>query len=237
MSGNEYLAEYDRAIPADLSRGIGGYLRARLDAKARALGQRDRHALFLPRALEVCGMRTEQPLTIMEIGCGNGGAISYKHPSIRYVAVDIGPYFRDALEQDGIEFIEANVEHDKITRPDGSVDLIMLNHLIEHVSNSDGLVRELRRLIKPGGAVYIRTPNVERVKWRFFDDYTHIKPFTVNGLHQLMCAHGFERRCVLYSDHARINLDILTNGKFRDVMCGQMFGGKEIEAVYVRKAS
>ena len=57
-------------------------------------------------------VRNEQPLIIMEIGCGNGGAISYKHPSIRYVAVDIGPYFRDALAQDGIEFIEANVEHD-----------------------------------------------------------------------------------------------------------------------------
>lgn len=236
MSGNEYLAEYDRAIPKDLSRGIGGRLRARLDAKARALGQRDRHALFLPRALEVCGLRADREMTIMEIGCGNGGAISYRHPSIRYVAVDIGPHFREMLERDGIEFIEANVEHDKIARPDASFDLIMLNHLIEHVSNSDGLVRELRRLIKPGGAIYIRTPNVERVKWRFFDDYTHIRPFTVNGLQQLMGAYGFERRCILYSDHARINLDILLSGKLRHVMCGHVFGGKEIEAVYVRKA-
>lgn len=236
MSGNDYLAEYDRAMSADLSGGIGGRLRARLDAMARARGQRDRHALFLPRALEVSGLSLDRSLTVMEIGCGNGLAMSYRHPNVSYIGVDLGPYYRKQLEADGISFIEADVEKGALPCAGGIADLVMLNHLIEHISNGQALVSELHRVLKPGGVVYIRTPNVERVKWRFFDDFTHVRPFTIGGLRHLMSTFGFDQRAVLYSDHARINLDIMTSGRLRGLMFGRTFGGAEIEAAYVRRA-
>ncbi|MFN5173579.1 MAG: hypothetical protein ACK5WY_04945 [Holosporaceae bacterium] len=109
MSGNDYLAEYQRSGSTDLYGGITGWLRKKLDKKALALGQIDRHALFVPRVLELTGLSLSNPLTILEIGCGSGWAISYRHPQIRYIAVDRGSLYRNELASQGIEFHEADV--------------------------------------------------------------------------------------------------------------------------------
>jgi hypothetical protein len=50
-----------------------------------------------------------------------------------------------------------------------------------------------------------------------------------------MRAHGFEARHVLHSDHPRINLDILTGGRWRGLLMGRLFGGREIEALFVKR--
>jgi SAM-dependent methyltransferase len=233
MSGDDYLAEYGRAGSIDLSRGISGWLRRMLDRKATACGQRDRHALFMPRVFELAGISLNDPTTVLEIGCGSGWAISYIHPFVRYIAVDRGSLYRDQLEAQGVEFHEIDVAIQPMPINDGQVDLIVLNHLIEHIADCEFFVRQLRRVLRPGGVVYVRTPNLERVKWCFWDDYTHVKPFTPRALDHLMRTVGFERRFMLDSDHPRIFLDTLTKGFLRTVLFSTLLGGKEIEAGYV----
>lgn len=233
MSGEDYLKEYQRASTIDLTSGIGGWLRSKLDRKAKALNQHDRHALFLPRVLQLSGLSLEKPLVVLEIGCGSGWAISYRHPQVRYVAVDRASLFRAELEGRGVEFYETDVGIVPLPISDGSVDVIILNHLIEHIADCEFFVRQLRRVLCRAGTVYIRTPNLARVKWSYWDDYTHIKPFTKRGLDHLMSAAGFERHFMLDSDHPRIILDTLTNGRWRGLLFSKLFGGKEIEAGYV----
>lgn len=233
MSGDDYLAEYRRAVSIDLSRGVGGWFRRRLDRKALACGQRDRHALFIPRVLELGDLSLTKAITILEIGCGNGWAISYRHPKVRFIAVDRGSLYRNELEAQGVEFHETDVATELIPVNEGTVDLIILNHLIEHISDCDFFVRQLRRVLRPGGVVYIRTPNVMRVKWGFWDDYTHVKPFNPSTLDHLMRTVGFEQCFMFYSDHLRIFLDTLTDGRWRRLLFSKPFGGKEIEAGYV----
>ena len=236
MSGDDYLAEYQRAGSINLTGGIGGRLRAWLDRKAVSSGQHDRHALFLPRVFELTGMSLSSPQTVLEIGCGSGWAISYRHQQVHYIAVDRGSLYRAELERRGVEFHESDVATAPLPIRDGSVDLIILNHLIEHIAECEFFVRQLRRVLRPGGSVYIRTPNLTRVKWSFWDDYTHVKPFNPRALDQLMRTVGFERRFMLDSDHARIILDTLTNGRFRRLLFSSLLGGKEIEASYVLPA-
>lgn len=233
MSGNDYLAEYQRINSVPLSRGVKGRLRGLLDRKARRDGQDDRHGLFMPRVLALSGLSLAQPITVLEIGCGNGWAISYRHPSIQYIAMDRGSLLKPELEKRGIAFHEVDVARETLPVDSGSVDLVMLNHLIEHIDESEHLLRELRRVLRPRGIVYIRTPNVLRVKFGFWDDFTHVKPFTPSGLDQLMHAFRFRRKFLLYSDHGRINLDFLTEGRLRRLLFCKLLGGKEIEAGYV----
>lgn len=47
--------------------------------------------------------------------------------------------------------------------PDGSIDYVFSEHMIEHVSYSQGLfmLRECCRVLKPGGRIRIATPNLE----------------------------------------------------------------------------
>jgi len=230
---NNYLADYRRTGSNDLSRGIGGWLRRRLDRKAIACGQRDRHALFLPRVFELTEISPKEPTVVLEVGCGSGWAISYSHPLVRYIAVDRGSLYRDQLETEGVEFHDSDVAIKPLPINDSQVDLIIINHLIEHISDCEFFVKQIRRVLRPGGFVYIRTPNLECVKWNFWDDYTHVKPFTPRSLDHLMRTLGFERRFMLDSDHPRIILDTLTNGAWRQILFSKLIRGKEIEAGYV----
>ena len=43
----------------------------------------------------------------------------------------------------------------------------------------------------------------------------------------------FERRFMLDSEHPRIILDTLINGRWRELLFSKLLGGKEIEAGYV----
>ena len=204
-----------------------------LDRKAVACGQRDRHALFLPRVFELSGISLKNPTTVLEAGWGGGGAISYRHPLVRYIAVDCGSLYRNELEMQGVAFYETDVATEPLPINEGQADIIILNHLIEHIKDCEFFVKQLRRVLRLGGCVFVRTPNLECVKWRFWEDYTHVKPFTPRALDHLMRTVGFNRSFMLKSDHPRILLDIITNGALRPMLFGKLFGGKEIEAGYV----
>ncbi|MDR1229443.1 MAG: class I SAM-dependent methyltransferase, partial [Azoarcus sp.] len=190
MKFDNYLADYRKSCDVDLSRGLSGYLRKRLDNMAVKEKQPNRHALFLPRVYSLFGLSLEKQLTVMEIGCGNGWAISYRNPKIKYIALDRGSVFRTDLESRGIEFHEADVETTPLPVANQSVDLILLNHVIEHIANSDYFVGELHRVLRSNGCLYIRTPNLEKVGWSFWNDYTHVKPFTESSLDHLMRTYG-----------------------------------------------
>ncbi len=42
--------------------------------------------------------------------------------------------------------------------PDGEFDLVVTCHVIEHVPDADAYVRDLARMVRPGGHVYLETP-------------------------------------------------------------------------------
>jgi len=132
----------------------------------------------------------------------------------------------------GITFHECDASSEALPLADASVDLVILNHLIEHIPDLEFFTRQLKRVLRPGGVAYIRTPNIARVKWGFWDDYTHVRPFTPQALDHLMRSAGFGRRFSLASNHSRIILDTLTHGRLRALLFCSWLGGKEIEAAY-----
>ena len=70
-----------------------------------------------------------------------------------------------------------------------SVDGVVLKDLLEHVADPVAVVREVRRVLKPGGRVFASTPDAQRWVW---DDYTHRRPFTRVGFRSLFADQGFE---------------------------------------------
>jgi len=235
MGINTYLENYRRIVSRDLSRGLGGAVRSYLDAKASRQGQPNRHAFFLKRILDLLTPDSlVSPKNILEVGCGNGWALSYRSSNISCYAVDNGTTFQADLESRGVEYHSLNISSSTLPFSQDYFDLIMLNHVIEHITAYDHMMSELTRVLKPSGHLYIRTPDIKRVGMTFFDDYTHVKPYSREGLTALMSAFGLRPVFVYYSDHARINMDILTNGRLRHVLFGRVFGGNEIEAAFVK---
>ncbi len=102
---------------------------------------------------------------VLEIGYGSGYGAAYlskSAPSI--VAVDITPesisYWQDKEDKNNLIFVQA----DGLRLPfkDGSFDVALSFQVIEHIASRNVLnyLSEIRRVIKPGGGVYlVSTPN------------------------------------------------------------------------------
>ncbi|MCI5208689.1 MAG: class I SAM-dependent methyltransferase, partial [Candidatus Electrothrix sp. ATG2] len=80
----------------------------------------------------------------------------------------------------------------------GSFDAITLNHVIEHVPEPSELLSMAQRLLKPGGTLYIDTPNIQssgaRIfgpNWRGIETPRHLVLFSRIGLQQLLTKHDF----------------------------------------------
>jgi len=86
---------------------------------------------------------------------------------------------------------------------DGSFDGVVLHDVIEHLTEEDAALVEIRRVLRPGGLVLLSTLNESSVlhkllgkRWSFYQDPTHVKPWRTASLRALLERHGFE---VVYS--------------------------------------
>ncbi|HKX30939.1 MAG TPA: class I SAM-dependent methyltransferase [Blastocatellia bacterium] len=96
---------------------------------------------------------------VIDVGCGQGALWRYLNRRFdRYVGVDVIQYER--FPQDArANFHRIDLESGRIDLPDASADLVCCLETIEHVENPRSLMREVVRLVKPGGAIVITTPN------------------------------------------------------------------------------
>lgn len=103
----------------------------------------------------------ERPLRLLEVGTGSGGIAHYfaSHPTLRCEvnAVDVEDTRQVA---DGYRF--HLVEDTALPFADASFDVVLSNHVIEHVGEADAQRRhlaELRRVLCAGGTGYLAVPN------------------------------------------------------------------------------
>lgn len=106
----------------------------------------------------------------IDLGSGDKGFTTYLK------SIDIISYPYDYPSYD--------IEKDHLAHEDESVDFVTMNAVIEHINNPDNIFKEIRRVLKRNGLVFVRTPNWQIDYKNFYNDPTHVKPFTPNGLKQ-----------------------------------------------------
>ena len=72
---------------------------------------------------------------------------------------------------------------------DASFDGVILKDVLEHLDDAVAAVREVRRVLRPGGQVFASSPDAQRWVW---DDYTHVRPFTRKSFRLLFADQGFD---------------------------------------------
>ncbi len=76
---------------------------------------------------------------------------------------------------------------------DGSFDVVFASNLLEHLERpqTDALLAETRRVLRPGGRLILLQPNFRLNPGRYFDDYTHVAIFTDQSLTDYLTAGGW----------------------------------------------
>lgn len=86
----------------------------------------------------------------------------------------------------------ALIDYDAIPLADQVVDRILLIHSLEHATMPQAYLRELWRILKDNGRIFVITPN-RRSVWAHLDDspFGHGSPYTMGQLSRLLREHQF----------------------------------------------
>ena len=102
---------------------------------------------------------------------------------------------KNEVEAYGIDISDGcNFESDKLPFNEESYDIITMNSVIEHLHNPHNIMSEMRRVLKPGGHLVLITPNWRYSYLEFYDDPTHVTPYSILGLFNLFGIYGFKVR-------------------------------------------
>lgn len=102
-----------------------------------------------------------QPLRMLEVGTGSGGIANYfgTHPHLR-CDVDAVDVHDNRLISEGYNYHE--VTGTQLPFADDSFDVVLTNHVIEHVGDEQAQrahLAELHRVLRPDGIGYLAVPN------------------------------------------------------------------------------
>lgn len=146
---------------------------------------------------------------VLDMGAGEG-ALSKRLQDggldVRAVDVDVAGFQAEAVPFEPLNFDDPLSVAAFVSRNDSAFDVVLGIEVIEHVENQWAYVRQLLRLLKPGGLIVITTPNVTswlsratflfRGRFHQFADedesYGHISPITPWELELILNRIGCE---------------------------------------------
>lgn len=175
---------YDGGSPSRL-RKLAGLLLYMLPGRRAGL---DFSVMYLPAA---GGKR------LLEVGCGRGDMVAWLS-GLGWCAegIDIDPVAVRVAREGGRNVRLGSME-DEVGMP-GRFDAVVMSHLIEHVPDPRGLLQGAARVLNPGGAVSIVTPNTHSLghgrfgpAWFSLDPPRHLNLFHPALLRQIVEDAGF----------------------------------------------
>ena len=138
---------------------------------------------------------------VLEVGCSYGSYLNdlkrfgtYK--SFTGVEMD-AECCRKASDLFGLQVLNGTLETVKFDSE--RFDLVVMNHVIEHVYHPVETLEEIRRIMKPGGLLMIKTPNTRTVEKTVFGRYwlpyeapRHVTIFSLKTLRKVLEQRGFK---------------------------------------------
>ncbi len=102
---------------------------------------------------------------VLDIGPGDGALIRRlrEHYGVQTAACD---YTKELMRIPDQQVDIADLNHEPLPYPDASFDLITCTEVAEHLENHFELLREVRRILKPGGRAIFSTPNILNIRSR-----------------------------------------------------------------------
>ena len=189
----------------------------------------DRGDLLCPR----CGSlgRSRRLWTLLEPQKESKKVLHFSPPTCMKTRLEKWVHF-DYLSSDYEDEFEADLHLDitAMSLPSSSLDLIICYHVLEHIPNDIQAMKELYRVLKPSGSIYIQTPfssdafledlsiTSPQRRLELYGQADHVRIYTVDELARRLESVGFK-------------IDLLEFQEEKD----NRFGFKEEETVLLVK--
>ncbi len=119
----------------------------------------------------------------LDAGCGMGDLLM-QFPNRERAGVDISAEYLEIAEQRGLQVFNCPVEEMKL--PSNCFDLVTATDILEHVLDLNAAVKELLRVLRPGGVLIVRTPNEEELRINSDPyEYVHLRRFDFSTFYLL----------------------------------------------------
>jgi ubiquinone/menaquinone biosynthesis C-methylase UbiE len=129
---------------------------------------------------------------ILDNGCGRGDfqqAFKRNKHVMESWGVDISDV---ACKQDADYCISGiDLERDRLPFEDNYFDAVFTKSVLEHIHKPDHYLSECRRVLKPGGRIIVMVPDWHTQMYIFYDDFSHVQPYTKLGVKDTLKVFGF----------------------------------------------
>ena len=147
---------------------------------------------------------------VVDIGCGQGDFLTQaKELRINAEGIDDKDFWVTRCVKKGLKVKKGSIF--EIPYDDNSVDGIFLQSVLEHVDAIKSM-KEISRVIKNEGIVAISCPTPEK---HFWDDPTHVRPYTIKSLSTLFEMFGFKVIHKNYVFAELLGMTVTWNGLFK----------------------
>ena len=127
---------------------------------------------------------------LAELGCGSGGMLEALGRFGTAVGVETDPALRARARERGLD-VRAGALPDAIPLELGRWDAVCLFDVLEHVDDEAGALSACRRLLVPGGRLFVTVPAYAWL-WSHHDELLgHRRRYTARGLRQVAERAGF----------------------------------------------
>tara|TARA_B100001113_G_scaffold97541_1_gene78488 strand:+ start:6366 stop:7070 length:705 start_codon:yes stop_codon:yes gene_type:complete len=147
---------------------------------------------------------------MLDVGCGEGRhifGIMQDYPLMKCIGLDMDKeslekaeegyeYFK-SISEAGAQFLKGSAY--SLPFPDESIDLIVCSEVLEHLHEYNDAVKEIHRVLKPGGKFYASVPASwpEKICWKLSKEYQnqpggHLRIFSQSKLISEIKESGFK---------------------------------------------
>jgi SAM-dependent methyltransferase len=136
--------------------------------------------------------RGESPV-VLEVGCSSGFLLQALRKELPHARVIGADYVRGPLKQltarvPDLPLLQFDLV--KCPLPDESVDVVVLLNVLEHIKDDVDAVRQLWRILKPGGAVVLEVPAGPQLYDVYDKVLMHFRRYKLSGLQRLLTDNG-----------------------------------------------
>jgi len=187
-------------VPADIGRYYpAGYYGDANGRRFPAVMEWLQEKLYAWRSAQVLRRLQRKNAKVLDVGCGRGLLLRAFQ---RYGCDVTGTEFSEGAGRFAREVLKLPVRVGllrELNFPDNSFDVVVMWHVLEHVSDPRPTVAEVSRILRPGGLFLVAVPNfgspearLTRAGWFHLDCPRHLSHHTRESLARILGEAGLE---------------------------------------------